>query len=144
MVSWHSLAQRCGRYIKPETPTQQNFYWWMIKTDPPTGTYWSGIYSRITPRVSTVGWKYKMNSSYAFILANTPALAPPPGITPDFIHPASITRELIIISAICLTLMVFFVIIRVSSKLGTPSLFGWDDCKSFCLEKCFVLIEDRY
>lgn len=85
-----------------------------------------------------------MNSSVVFMEANTPALAPPPGVTPDFIHPASIAQESIIISAICMALMVFFVIIRVCSKLRNLSLFGWDDCEFFCLRHFFfVLTGDR-
>ncbi|KAA6414778.1 MAG: hypothetical protein FRX48_01528 [Lasallia pustulata] len=71
-----------------------------------------------------------MNSSMAQKLATTPALAPPPGVVPDFVHPASINQEVLIISAICLALMMLFVTVRVCSKMRHTSTFGWDDYAS--------------
>lgn len=87
--------------------------------------------------------KRTMNSSMAQKLATTPALAPPPGVVPDFVHPASINQEVLIISAICLALMMLFVTVRVCSKMRHTSTFGWDDCKPFRLRGDCLLTGSR-
>lgn len=57
-----------------------------------------------------------------------PLAAPPPGIRPNPLHPES--RAVVATSgiAICVFLMMVFVLMRVYIKLFISRTFGWDDC----------------
>ena len=63
-----------------------------------------------------------------------PLLAPPSGVKPNFVNPQSIGPIISAIAEVCVVLMFSMVMIRVISKVKTPSLFGWDDC-----ERCSYL-----
>ena len=58
-----------------------------------------------------------------------PALTPPPGVASNFIDRQSRGSDLIITSAICLTLMSLLVMIRFYTKIYIKHKLGWDDCK---------------
>lgn len=57
-----------------------------------------------------------------------PALAPPPGVVPNFVNPVSLTVPLIVASVISLVLAVIFVSVRLYSSLRLTHSPGVDDC----------------
>ena len=59
--------------------------------------------------------------------AHTPAQAPPPGVTPNFVSPANHAHILIIVSATCLTLLIPFVALRLYARVFITRSFGLDD-----------------
>lgn len=64
-------------------------------------------------------------------LAETPAAAPPPGVTPDFYgHPATMGTPYIIVSSILVPIMLALVALRMYTKLRILRNAWWDDCKS--------------
>jgi len=62
-------------------------------------------------------------------LAHTPAGVPPPGVIPNFAHPKSQGYILIIVTAICYSLMLPIVILRVYCRNWINRSFGLDDGK---------------
>ena len=60
---------------------------------------------------------------------NPPALIPPPGVIPDFVHPESRAVYTVVISAVCLALMGVFVSIRVYSRIYITRAWTKDDSK---------------
>lgn len=59
----------------------------------------------------------------------TPGLAPPPGVTPNFINPESHARFVVVTHTICLTLSTIFVLLRTYTKFFISHAPGWEDCK---------------
>ena len=57
------------------------------------------------------------------------ALAPPSGVTPNFIDPYSIQNSLIAWSVVCLTLTSLTTAIRLYTKLYIVKAHGWEDCR---------------
>ena len=57
-----------------------------------------------------------------------PSLLPPPGVTSNFINPVSHGPALVITSAVCITLMIICVTIRLYTKFYIRKTWGWDDC----------------
>lgn len=56
---------------------------------------------------------------------------PPPGVTPNFDHPQSRTREAYIGIGVCLAVATVVVVLRIYIKLAfIAHMWGWDDCKS--------------
>ena len=60
-------------------------------------------------------------------LAHTPLQAPPPGVIPNFTNPPSQGVGLIVVSAICYSLMLPLVALRVYSRNWINRSFGLDD-----------------
>ena len=58
-----------------------------------------------------------------------PALAPPPGVQPNFVNPPSYEHTLIILEGIFVPLMLFVVFIRLFVRAKVTKTWGWDDCK---------------
>lgn len=84
-----------------------------------------------------------MNSTSSLAgLNGIPALRPPPGVTPDFIHPQSFGQRVTVTSVICLTLMTMSVIVRLYTKLSIKHVWGWDDC-GFFLDRKFESADGR-
>lgn len=63
-----------------------------------------------------------------FINVTLPALPPPPGISSKFIDPVTRAPAFVITCAVCITLMVICVTVRVYTKLYITKTWGWDDC----------------
>lgn len=64
------------------------------------------------------------------VLANTPALAPPLGITSNFTDPPTLSTIVITIDVLFLTLMLPIAILRLYSKIWLAHSFWYDDGKS--------------
>ncbi|KAI3401820.1 hypothetical protein diail_8198 [Diaporthe ilicicola] len=62
-----------------------------------------------------------------------PALAPPPGVLPNFNNPATRAPAARIVICITLSVMILFVSLRIYTKIFVTRLFGVDDCKRFFL-----------
>lgn len=60
--------------------------------------------------------------------ATIPLQKPPAGVIPNFIHPESRSWQVYLTAAICLTLAVSFVSLRVYSKFVVTNLRTADDC----------------
>jgi hypothetical protein len=60
---------------------------------------------------------------------NLPALRPPPGIKSNFEHPETRAREIIVMNAIFLTLMVLAIGMRFCVRRAGNSAFSWDGCR---------------
>ena len=58
-----------------------------------------------------------------------PGLAPPPGVTPNFIDPPSIHLEASIALVICLAVTTPLVWLRLYTRLYIMKSHGLDDCK---------------
>ena len=61
-------------------------------------------------------------------LAKTPALAPPPGVVPNFIDPYNQGPILLVIGSILLALMMILVTVRAYTKIFIQRKLSWDDC----------------
>ena len=66
-------------------------------------------------------------------LAITPALAPPPGITSNFVNPPSLAVTTDIVGAICLGIASFALTARFITKIYVLGVLKWDDCE--CLSQ---------
>ena len=66
-------------------------------------------------------------------LTTIPALSPPPGTTPDFVHPGTRANLTLIPCAGIVAVMILFVILRIYTKLYIIEVIGWDDCKASLL-----------
>jgi hypothetical protein len=62
---------------------------------------------------------------------NTPARAPPPGVTSNFDNPQSRAMAAHIGMGICIGITSVLIILRVYVKLAVTKLWGWDDCKGW-------------
>jgi len=60
-------------------------------------------------------------------LSQIPALTPPPGVIPNFVHPQNEAYIPVVVISICFTLLVFFVSLRFYAKIWVLHAFGWDD-----------------
>lgn len=60
---------------------------------------------------------------------NIPAMAPPKGVIPNLIDPESRAYESIVTTAVCVSLMMPFFVLRLYSRLFVTRSLGWDDCK---------------
>lgn len=63
--------------------------------------------------------------------ADIPMATPPVGLVPDFVHPHSEAYVTIIILAICLTLMISSVTLRMLNGFIVTRAFRWNDCEFF-------------
>lgn len=63
-------------------------------------------------------------------LAKYPLALPPPGVIPNFVNPESHAYQLIITVAVCLSLVVVAVFMRLYTKQFITHSMGWDDCKA--------------
>lgn len=75
-----------------------------------------------------------------------PAIKPPDGVIPDFIHPESRAHYCIAVHTVVLTIATLFIAMRMYVKLRITRSPGWDDCKSLhCLSvshKSFSLTDN--
>lgn len=62
-------------------------------------------------------------------ISKIPALAPPPGVIPNFVNPVSRAYQPRIAVGICFPIMAVFVLLRVYCKLFVTQNWGFDDCK---------------
>lgn len=60
-------------------------------------------------------------------LSNVPALAPPPGVVPNFVNPESLAPLCRIVIALTLPLMVVFLALRMYVRLRISRAMGADD-----------------
>lgn len=58
------------------------------------------------------------------------AIEPPPGVTPNLIHPVSLRKYNVLGQTVCLTISTLLVWMRMYSKLCLIKSVGWEDCKS--------------
>lgn len=63
-------------------------------------------------------------------LSSYPALQPPPGVVPNFMHPENQNRPLLVATSIELGIMIVFVLNRFYSKSVLIRKYSWDDCQS--------------
>ena len=61
---------------------------------------------------------------------NLPAMAPPHGAQPGFVHPQTLGTSLVAFSATFPSLMLVVVAIRIYSRGSLMHAIGWDDCES--------------
>ena len=61
-------------------------------------------------------------------LANEPALAPPPGVVPNFVNPYNQGPILLVIGSILIVLMAVLVSVRAYTKIYIQRKLAWDDC----------------
>lgn len=59
---------------------------------------------------------------------NMPLGSPPSGVIPNFVNPDSNAYQLIITVAVCLTLVVLAVSMRLYTKYFIMHSMDWDDC----------------
>lgn len=74
--------------------------------------------------------------------ARTPAQAPPPGVLPDFVDPENQGYILVIVIAICYSIMLPVVALRVYSRNWVARSFGLDDGKCLVAD-CPELADTR-
>ena len=60
-----------------------------------------------------------------------PALAPPPGVRPNFVNPENLHAVIIAIVTLCVSISTFFFWMRMYTKLFIFRKTGWEDC-NFC------------
>ena len=63
------------------------------------------------------------------MLAELPALQPPPGITSNFVDPVTNGYQLVGVGSFLLALMILFVLNRFYTKIFISKKFKWDDRK---------------
>ncbi len=73
-------------------------------------------------------------------LNTTPALAPPPGVVPDFLAPNPMMPSLIATVVICLTLTTLAVMARVYAKAAVMREMQLEDCTSLACTSCSALL----
>ena len=61
----------------------------------------------------------------------TPALAPPPGMVPNFVDPFTLNNYLILTSTVCLALTTVMIMIRIITKAYVIKIVTLEDCKRF-------------
>lgn len=72
-----------------------------------------------------------------------PVAPPPPGVTPDFIHPASRTNVAVAVCTTVLVVTFIFFGVRVYTRLKITPPLGHDDCKlpSLCMKLKLSLLD---
>lgn len=70
--------------------------------------------------------------------ANTPALEPPPGVTPNFINPYSLRPFQVATASICLTTATLVVAARFFAKFATSKRLQLEEC-TFDLQRKWIL-----
>lgn len=56
-------------------------------------------------------------------------LAPPPGVTPNFVNPDSLHTEWVLTLSTCIIFPTIFIMLRTYTKLILIKSHGWEDCK---------------
>lgn len=72
----------------------------------------------------------KLSASEIDTLAAYPALAPPPGVTPNFDNSEDQNRPFFGVISLLLAIMSLFIINRTYVKTFLIRKYSWDDCKS--------------
>jgi hypothetical protein len=86
--------------------------------DPRPNEFSSPLFSRIVQPA--------MAPSSAAIVGLAP---PPPGVTPNFVHPESIAYHITITLAVCLVLCTCVLLLRLYTRYFITRMLGVDDCK---------------
>ena len=60
---------------------------------------------------------------------NLSAIEPPPGVTSNFVNPASKASWDIVTQAVCLTVATLLVAMRIYTKVKVLRSPGWEDCE---------------
>ena len=61
------------------------------------------------------------------MLAELPALQPPPGVVPNFVDPVTNAHQLVGVVSVLLALMILFALNRFYTKIWITKKFTWDD-----------------
>ena len=82
-----------------------------------------------------------MSSLEEQLLDMLPGLAPPPGVTPDFVHPYSLQKYNVITLSVCMTVSTLFVAMRLYTNARITRTLNWEDCmillpESECQANC--------
>ncbi len=67
-------------------------------------------------------------------LSKTPALAPPPGVTSNFVNPESRGNLILAFGVLSLALMIPFVTVRFCTKIWITRTLGADDGEYFMIQ----------
>lgn len=65
-------------------------------------------------------------------LLSVPAMAPPPGMTPNFIDPPNLQHVVILILTVCTSLATLTVMLRIFTKIFIIHQTTFDDCTFSC------------
>ena len=88
--------------------------------------------SRSSSLTSSARWskeKHRPSSVNMDILYHIPALAPPPGVTPNFINPQSQALMVIVTSVLCLAFIIPISLLRFYTNLWIKKSLKADDSK---------------
>lgn len=64
-------------------------------------------------------------------LSQIPSVAPPPGVSSNFLHPVSQAKEIKIVTTICMALMFLSFVMRSYARFWIKRTFKIDDGESF-------------
>ena len=75
----------------------------------------------------------------------TPSLAPPAGVTPDFVTPESLSDINVVAIILCLALSTLLCSVQIYTKYWVMNGLKWEDCESSILRKqTFSDVEGRH
>lgn len=63
------------------------------------------------------------------VLETIPAATPPPGVRPDFVHPATTLPQILAVCSIFFAIALTCYIIRIYTKARIARKWTWDDCE---------------
>jgi hypothetical protein len=61
--------------------------------------------------------------------ATTPAMAPPPGVTPNFVNGESLLTIAVVTVGLCMFSITLALVLRLFTKIFIAKSMGWDDCE---------------
>ena len=78
-------------------------------------------------------------------LANTPALEPPPGVSPNFTNPYSLRDIQVATASICVTIATLVIAARFVTKVATSKRVQLEECTFNLKQKvdCVTLMRQR-
>lgn len=59
----------------------------------------------------------------------SPAMAPPPGVVPNFENPESLRKWWILMMCMCMSFSTIFILLRLYTKLILIKSHAWEDCE---------------
>ena len=68
-------------------------------------------------------------ASQANSAAQIGGLPPPPGVTPNFANPESVTTQGHVVFTMCLVISTLFVLLRTYTRFILLKSHGWEDCE---------------
>lgn len=81
------------------------------------------------------------------LLLQSPAMAPPPGVTPNLVNPPVYWfKEWTLTAAVSITITTLFIMMRIYTKLFLIRNHAWEDCKPLVhpIRSILVLILGRF